>query len=158
MKILLTLISLLAIFSSASIQAASDCILEMNGRWSLNPETSLDPEELQFEVLVFTNTENEQRYAMEFENGPDDKGSLDWSVLCDGEDHPSPDFPWSTSENATVAISRLGDKSEFVVQKEDGILTTTYTRVLADNDQTMISVGRDAVGKIVWVRVFDRED
>ena len=144
--------------TSASAQAATDCILEMNGRWALNPIKSLDPEGLQYEILVFTNTETEQRYAMEFSNGPDDKGTLEWSALCDGLDHPSPDFPWSTAENSTVAISRLGEKSEFVVQKEDGILTTTYTRVLADNDQTMISVGRNAVGKIIWVRVFDRED
>ena len=144
--------------TSASAQAATDCILEMNGRWALNPIKSLDPEGLQYEILVFTNTETEQRYSMEFSNGPDDNGTLEWSALCDGLDHPSPDFPWSTAENSTVAISRLGEKSEFVVQKEDGILTTTYTRVLADNDQTMISVGRNAVGKIIWVRVFDRED
>ena len=144
--------------TSASAQAATDCILEMNGRWALNPIKSLDPEGLQYEILVFTNTESEQRYAMEFSNGPDDNGTLEWSALCDGLDHPSPDFPWSTAENSTVAISRLGEKSEFVVQKEDGILTTTYTRVLADNDQTMISVGLNAAGKIIWVRVFDRED
>ena len=144
--------------TSVSAQAATDCILEMNGRWALNPIKSLDPEGLQYEILVFTNTESEQRYAMEFSNGPDDNGTLEWSALCDGLAHPSPDFPWSTAENSTVAISRLGEKSEFVVQKEDGILTTTYTRVLADNDQTMISVGRNAVGKIIWVRVFDRED
>jgi hypothetical protein len=154
MKILFFVI---ALFATASVQAASGCMLEMNGRWALNAEKSLDPEALQFEVLVFSNTASEQRYFMEFENGPDDKGSLDWSVPCDGQDHQSPDFPWSTSSNATVAITRLGDKSEFVVQKEDGVLTTTYTRVLADDDQTMISVGRDAAGKIDWVRVFDRE-
>ena len=146
------------LFTSASAQAATDCILEMNGRWALNPIKSLDPEGLQYEILVFTNTESEQRYAMEFSNGPDDNGTLEWSALCDGLDHPSPDFPWSTAENSTVAISRLGEKSEFVVQREDGVLTTTYTRVLADNDQTMISVGRNAAGKIIWVRVFDRED
>ena len=144
--------------TSASAQAATDCILEMNGRWALNPIKSLDPEGLLYEILVFTNTESEQRYAMEFSNGPDDNGTLEWSARSDGLDHPSPDFPWSTAENSTVAISRLGEKSEFVVQKEDGILTTTYTRVLADNDQTMISVGRNAVGKIIWVRGFDRED
>ena len=112
-----------ALTVAASAQAATDCILEMNGAWALNPEKSLDPEGLQFEVLV-----------------------------------PSPDFPWSKAANATVAISRLGDKSEFVTQKEDGALTMTYTRVLADDDQTMISVGRDAAGKIIWVRVFDREN
>ncbi len=147
----------LTAFATFSVQAATDCILEMNGRWALNPEKSLDPEGLQYEILVFTNTESVQRYAMEFSNGPNDNGTLDWSAPCDGKDHPSPDFPWSDAANSTVAIARLGDKSEFVVQKEDGVLTTTYTRVLADNDQTMISVGRDAAGKIVWVRVFDRE-
>ena len=130
----------------------------MNGSWSLNPEKSLDPTNLVYEVLVFSNTAKEQRYLMKFENGPNDRGSLEWSVPCDGQDHPSPDFPWSTAPNATVAITRLGDKSEFVVQKEDGVLTTTYTRILADDDQTMISIGRNANQKVVWVRVFDKED
>ena len=138
--------------------AASGCILDMNGSWSLNPEKSLDPTNLVYEVLVFSNTAKEQRYLMKFENGPNDRGSLEWSVPCDGKDHPSPDFPWSTAPNATVAITRLGDKSEFVVQKEDGELTTTYTRILADDDQTMISIGRNANQKVVWVRVFDKED
>tara|TARA_Y100000739_G_C20527938_1_gene427457 strand:- start:636 stop:1028 length:393 start_codon:yes stop_codon:yes gene_type:complete len=130
----------------------------MNGSWSLNPEKSLDPTNLVYEVLVFSNTAKEQRYLMKFENGPNDRGSLEWSVPCDGQDHPSPDFPWSTAPNATVAITRLGDKSEFVVQKEDGVLTTTYTRILADDDQTMISIGRNANQEVVWVRVFDKED
>lgn len=138
--------------------AATGCILDMNGSWSLNPEKSLDPTNLVYEVLVFSNTAKEQRYLMKFENGPNDRGSLEWSVPCDGKDHPSPDFPWSTAPNATVAITRLGDKSEFVVQKEDGVLTTTYTRILADDDQTMISIGRNANQKVVWVRVFDKED
>ena len=138
--------------------AATGCILDMNGSWSLNPEKSLDPTNLVYEVLVFSNTAKEQRYLMKFENGPIDRGSLEWSVPCDGQDHPSPDFPWSTAPNATVAITRLGDKSEFVVQKEDGVLTTTYTRILADDDQTMISIGRNANQKVVWVRVFDKED
>ena len=138
--------------------AATGCILDMNGSWSLNPEKSLDPTNLVYEVLVFSNTAKEQRYLMKFENGPNDRGSLEWSVPCDGQDHPSPDFPWSTAPNATVAITRLGDKSEFVVQKEDGVLTTTYTRILADDDQTMISIGRNANQEVVWVRVFDKED
>ena len=118
----------------------------------------MDPTNLVYEVLGFSNTAKEQRYLMKFENGPNDRGSLEWSVPCDGQDHPSPDFPWSTAPNATVAITRLGDKSEFVVQKEDGELTTTYTRILADDDQTMISIGRNANQKVVWVRVFDKED
>ena len=138
--------------------AATGCILDMNGSWSLNPEKSLDPTNLVYEVLVFSNTAKEQRYLMKFENGPNDRGSLEWSVPCDGKDHPSPDFPWSTAPNATVAITRLGDKSEFVVQREDGVLTTTYTRILADDDQTMISIGRNANQEVVWVRVFDKED
>ena len=138
--------------------AATGCILDMNGSWSLNPEKSLDPTNLVYEVLVFSNTAKEQRYLMKFENGPNDRGSLEWSLPCDGQDHPSPDFPWSTAPNATVAITRLGDKSEFVVQKEDGVLTTTYTRILADDDQTMISIGRNANQEVVWVRVFDKED
>ena len=145
------------VFSQITL-AATGCILEMNGSWSLNSNKSLDPTNLAYEVLVFSNTEEEQRYLMEFENSPNDRGSLEWSVPCDGKDHPSPDFPWSTAPNATVAITRLGDKSEFVVQKENGRLTTTYTRVLADNDQTMISVGRDANNKVIWVRIFEKDN
>ena len=146
------------LFFSQITLAATGCILEMNGTWSLNSYKSLDPTNLSYEVLVFSNTEEEQRYLMEFENKPNERGSLEWSVPCDGKDHPSPDFPWSTAPNATVAITRLGDKSEFVVQKENGRLTTTYTRVLADNDQTMISVGRDANNKVIWVRIFDKDN
>lgn len=63
-----------ALTAAVSAQAATDCILEMNGTWTLNPEKSLDPEGLQFEVLIFSNTEVEQRYAMEFENGPEEIG------------------------------------------------------------------------------------
>ena len=149
---------ILSIVTQPDNTAATGCILEMNGSWSLNSNKSLDPTNLAYEVLVFSNTEQEQRYLMEFENSPNDRGSLEWSVPCDGKDHPSPDFPWSTAPNATVAITRLGDKSEFVVQKENGRLTTTYTRVLADNDQTMISVGRDANNKVIWVRIFDKDN
>ena len=138
--------------------AVTGCILAMNGSWSLNSGKSLDPTNLNYEVLVFSNTAEEQRYLMEFENGPNDRGSLEWAVPCDGQDHPSPDFPWSTAPNATVALTRLGEKSEFVVQKENGVLTTTYTRVLADDDKTMISIGRDANQKVIWVRVFDKEE
>ena len=155
MRIFLILATL---FLTPVTYAATGCILDMNGSWSLNPEKSLDPTNLVYEVLVFSNTAKEQRYLMKFENGPNDRGSLEWSVPCDGKDHPSPDFPWSTAPNATVAITRLGDKSEFVVQKEDGQLTMTYTRVLADNDQTMISVGRDANNKVIWVRIFDKDN
>ena len=32
-----------ALTVAASAQAATDCILEMNGAWALNPEKSLDP-------------------------------------------------------------------------------------------------------------------
>ena len=143
---------------TTATNAAEGFILAMNGSWSLNPGKSLDPTSLAYEVLVFSNTEEAQRYLREFENSPNDRGSLEWSVPCDGKDHTSPDFPWSTAPNATVAITRLGDKSEFVVQKENGRLTTTYTRVLADNDQTMISVGRDANNKVIWVRIFDKDN
>ena len=148
-----------AILSLASAtNAATGCILAMNGSWSLNSEKSLDPTNLAYEVLIFSNTESEQRYLMKFENAPNDRGSLEWSVPCDGQDHPSPDFPWSTAPNATVAIKSLGEKSEFVIQKENGQLTMTYTRVLADNDQTMISIGRDSNNKVIWVRVFDKDN
>ena len=44
--------------------AATGCILDMNGSWSLNPEKSLDPTKLNYEVLVFSNTVDEQSYLM----------------------------------------------------------------------------------------------
>ena len=77
---------------TTATNAAEGCILAMNGSWSLNPAKSLDPTSLAYEVLIFSNTASEQRYLMEFENSPNDRGSLEWSVPCDGQDHPSPDF------------------------------------------------------------------
>jgi hypothetical protein len=147
-----------AILLNNAALAASGCVVDMNGRWALGAEKSLDPEQLKYEVLIFKNTKNMQSYSMMFENSATDKGSLEWSAPCDGKDYASPEFPWSTAPNSTIAITRLGDKSEIVTQKESGVLTMTYTRVLADNNQTLISIGRDAVGKVMWVRIFDRED
>lgn len=147
-----------AILLNNTAAAASGCMLEINGRWALDADKSLDPDQLKYEVLIFKNTDSEQSYSMEFENSATDRGSLEWSAPCDGRDYASPEFPWSTAPDSTVAITRLGDRSELVTQKESGVLTMTYTRVLADNNQTMISVGRDAMGKVVWVRIFNREN
>ena len=42
------------------------------------------------------------------------------------------------------------------MNKRHGEITSTYTRVLADDDRTIISIGRDAGGEILWVRVFEK--
>ena len=104
----------LAILLNNTALAASGCMLEMNGRWALDAEKSLDPDQLKYEVLIFKNTNNEQSYSMEFENSATDKGSLEWSAPCDGKDYASPKFPWSTAPESTVAITRLGDKLSLI--------------------------------------------
>jgi hypothetical protein len=38
----------------------------------------------------------------------------------------------------------------------EGRITSTYTRVLVDDDRTLISIGRDGEGEVLWVRVFER--
>jgi hypothetical protein len=51
----------------------------------------------------------------------------------------------------------LDDKTEFVVNKRDGRVTSTYTRVLVDDDRTLISIGRSGDGQVLWVRVFEKQ-
>jgi hypothetical protein len=44
-----------------------------------------------------------------------------------------------------------------VVNKRDGRITQTYTCVLVDDDQTLISIGRSATGEVRWVRVLEKQ-
>lgn len=76
-----------------------------------------------------------------------------WVIKCDGQDHTS--GPGSTDR--TVSLARLGAKTELVTHKSDGVVTATYTRVLVDDDHTLVSIGRDSEGTIEWVRVFEKQ-
>jgi len=44
-----------------------------------------------------------------------------------------------------------------VINKTNGQVTSTYTRVLVDDDRTIMSIGRDGDGNILWVRVFEKQ-
>ena len=153
MKIPVAVITLLA---AINVHAAG-CMLEMNGTWVLRPGKSLDEGGPDSESLVFRNSATEQRYTMVYANDDGEHGRLDWAVPCDGEDHPSPPAPWTDEPGRTVSLTRLGAKTELVTHKKDGLVTNTYTRVLVDDDNTLISIGRLPDGKIEWVRVFDRQ-
>ena len=79
------------------------------------------------------------------------KGLNAWEIQYDGEDHAT------KVADSTASIRRIGEKTEFVINKTGGQITSTYTRVLADDDQTIMSIGRNAQGKILWVRVFEKQ-
>jgi len=129
---------------------ASAQIMEMNGSWELNPSKTLGPSPVQ-ETLVFRSTPGTQRYTMTSREQDGRAGLNEWEIAYDGHDHPT-----ATPGN-TASIRRLDDKTEFVVNKRNGVITSTYTRVLVDNDRTIMSVGRDAEGKVMWVRVFEKQ-
>jgi hypothetical protein len=125
-------------------------IMEMNGSWELNPAKTLGPSPVQ-ETLVFHNTPGTQRYTMTSREADGRAGLNEWEIAYDGDDHPT-----RTSGN-TASIRRLDDKTELVVNKRNGQVTSTYTRVLVDSDRTIMSIGRDAEGKVMWVRVFEKQ-
>ena len=129
---------------------ASAQIMEMNGSWELNPAKSLGPSPEQ-ETLVFQNTPGTQRYTMTSRNADGGTGLNEWEIAYDGQDHPT-----MTGNGNTASIRRLDAKSEFVVNKRNGEITSTYTRVLVDNDRTIMSIGRNAAGEVQWVRVFEK--
>lgn len=133
-----------------SAQPAAAQIMEMNGSWELNPAKSLGPSPVQ-ETLVFHNTPGTQRYTMTSRESDGRSGLNEWEITYDGQDHPT-----RTAGN-TASIRRLDDKTEFVVNKRDGAITSTYTRVLVDNDRTIMSIGRNAEGNVMWVRVFEKQ-
>ncbi len=135
----------------ASAVPASAQIMEMNGSWELNPAKSLGPSPAQ-ETLVFHNTPGTQRYTMTSRNADGGTGLNEWEIAYDGQDHPT-----LTGNGTTASIRRLDAKSEFVVNKRNGQITSTYTRVLVDDDRTIMSIGRNAAGEVQWVRVFDKQ-
>jgi hypothetical protein len=127
-------------------------IEEMNGNWLLIPEKSIGPAPA-WEMLVFAISDDEQRYTMDAVDAEGRKSHTEWSVSYDGRDHPTT----SGAPNTTASIQQTSDRTEFVTNKRDGAITSTYTRVLVDNDRTILSIGRDADGKIQWVRVFEKQ-
>ncbi len=129
---------------------ASAQIMEMNGSWELNPAKTLGPSPTQ-ETLVFHNSSGVQRYTMTSIEADGRPGLNEWEIAYDGQDHPT-----ATPGN-TASIRRLDDKTEFVVNKRDGRVTSTYTRVLVDDDRTIMSIGRNGEGRVLWVRVFEKK-
>ena len=134
-----------------SAAPASAQIMEMNGSWELNPAKSLGPSPTQ-ETLTFHNTPGTQRYTMTSREQDGRAGLNEWEIAYDGQDHPT-----ATGNGGTASIRRLDDKTEFVVNKRNGQITSTYTRVLVDDDRTIMSIGRNAEGNVMWVRVFEKQ-
>lgn len=142
--------SLVTVILLALAHPAAAQIMEMNGSWELNPEKSIGPSPVQ-ETLVFEISEGVQTYTMTSVNADGGRGLNEWSIPYDGKDHPT-----AAGDGSTASIRRLGEKTEFVVNRRNGEITTTYTRVLADDDRTIISIGRNGDGEILWVRVFEK--
>jgi len=57
-----------------------------------------------------------------------------------------------------VSLRKLDKFTELVTNKRDGKVTSTYTRVLVDEGRTIMSIGRDANNKVMWVRVFEKQE
>jgi len=122
----------------------------MNCSWELNPEKSIGPSPVQ-ETLVFDIKSGVQAYVMTSVDADGSEGLNALEIQYDGQDQAT------KIVGATASIRRLGEKTEYVVNKADGRVTSTYTRVLADDDRTIMSIGRDGNGKILWVRVFEKQ-
>jgi hypothetical protein len=129
---------------------ASAQIMEMNGTWELNTDRTLGPSPVQ-ETLVFHISEGIQSYVMTSVDADGQKGLNEWSIQYDGHEHAT------QTEGNTASVRRLGAKTELVINKRNGHVTSTYTRVLVDNDMTIMSVGRNADGEVIWVRVFEKQ-
>ena len=137
-------------FCLVAVVPASAQIMEMNGSWVLNTKKTLGPAPVA-ETLVFEISEGVQTYTMTSVDANGEKGLNEWAIEYDGHDHAT-----ATPGN-TASIRRLGEKTEFVVNKRHGEITSTYTRVLVDNDRTIMSIGRNGSGEIQWVRVFEKQ-
>jgi hypothetical protein len=144
-----TVIAALVMAMAPAYPAAAQ-ILEMNGSWELAPAKSIGPSPVQ-ETLVFEISHGIQRYRMTSVDGDGDAGLTEWEIQYDGKDHAT------RTEGNTASIRRIGEKTEFVVNKSNGRITSTYTRVLVDDDRTIMSIGRNAEGEIQWVRVFEKQ-
>ena len=129
---------------------ASAQIMEMNGTWELNTDRTLGPSPVQ-ETLVFRISEGIQSYTMTSVDADGRKGLNEWSIDYDGHEHAT------RTEGNTASVRRLGAKTELVINKRNGQVTSTYTRVLVDNDRTIMSIGRNAAGEVQWVRVFEKQ-
>jgi hypothetical protein len=146
MRTLLTAAFLLMISSAASAQ-----IMAMNGTWKLNPERTLGPAP-KVETLVYTITPGEQAYTMDSTEADGSKLHIEWAAKYDGNDQPTAGNP-----GVTVALQKLDGHTELVTNKRNGKITSTYTRVLVDDNKTIMSIGRDAASKVIWVRVFEKQ-
>jgi hypothetical protein len=125
--------------------------MEMNGTWVLNVKKTIGPSPVE-ESLVFDISEGWQRYTMTSVDADGRAGLNEWAIQYDGHDHPT-----RSGSGNTASVRRLGEKTELVINKRDGQVTSTYTRVLVDNDRTIMSIGRNAAGEIQWVRVFEKQ-
>jgi hypothetical protein len=144
---------LLATFMVCAVAStASAQIMEMNGTWKLNPERTLGPAPKE-ETLVYKIHPGEQAYTMDSIEADGRKGHNEWAAPYDGKDHPAA----RGRGGATVSLQKLDRVTELVTNKRDGKVTSTYTRVLVDGGKTIMSIGRDANNKVIWVRVFEKQ-
>lgn len=130
---------------------ASAQITEMNGTWKLSPERTLGPAPKE-ETIVYTIKPGEQGYTMDSIESDGRKGHVEWKAVYDGRDHPT-----AAGKGATVSLKKLDSHTELVTNKRDGKITSTYTRVLVDDGKTIMSIGRNAENKVIWVRVFEKQ-
>lgn len=135
----------------AASSTASAQIMEMNGTWKLNPERTLGPAPRE-ETLVYKIKPGEQGYTMDSVEADGGKGHVEWTAKYDGKDQPTAGAP-----GLTVSLTKLGSHVELVTNKRDGKVSSTYTRVLVDDGKTIMSIGRDANNKVMWVRVFEKQ-
>jgi hypothetical protein len=147
MKVLYAVV-LLSLVGSTS---ASAQITEMNGTWKLNPERTLGPAPKE-ETIVYTIKPGEQGYVMDSVEADGRRGHVEWKAIYDGRDHPT-----AAGNGATVSLKKLDSHTELVTNKRDGKVTSTYTRVLVDDGKTIMSIGRNAANKVIWVRVFEKQ-
>jgi len=146
MKVFFVAAVLCAISSTASAQ-----IMEMNGTWKLSSERTLGPAPKE-ETLVYRIKPGEQAYTMDSIEADGRKGHTEWSAKYDGHDQPTAGAP-----GVTVSLQKLDRNTELVTNKRDGKVTSTYTRVLVDDGKTIMSIGRNANNKVIWVRVFEKQ-
>ncbi len=147
MKVLYAAVLLtLAAASSASAQ-----ITDMNGTWKLSPERTLGPAPKE-ETIVYAIKPGEQGYVMDSIETDGRKGHVEWKAIYDGRDHPT-----AAGKGTTVSLTKLDSHTELVTNKRDGKITSTYTRVLVDDGKTIMSIGRNAANKVIWVRVFEKQ-
>jgi hypothetical protein len=132
--------------SSASAQ-----IMEMNGTWKLSPERTLGPAPKE-ETIVYRIKPGEQGYTMDSTEADGRKGHVEWAAKYDGNDQPT-----ASGNGSTVSLRKLDSHTELVTNKRNGTVTSTYTRVLVDEGKTIMSIGRNAENKVMWVRVFEKQ-